>query len=254
MRVDKTIWERELGITSRDADFSGRSRISAILESMQTTADDHLEALGIQIDDMLRQGLAWMLMSVDLKIEELPSLHQTVKIATWNLGAQGVQWERDFRFTDDHGAEWGSARTFWTLVDLNKRRILRPSAFPHDIPILQSNDDIPDTGRSSKLVLPESLTWGSSYEWIVRYSGIDPNGHLNNTKYVELCVDSLSLEELKQMHVREFCISFIQEASFGERIRVFRTNTDSHDGLVYFCGENPEGKRLFEAKLEYDNK
>ncbi|WP_159081923.1 acyl-[acyl-carrier-protein] thioesterase [Paenibacillus sp. CAA11] len=249
------IWKEDSTVSSRDADYRGQYRLSAILEAMQKAADSHIEAAGVEITDMLNQGMAWMLMSVDLDIRQVPLLHEAVEISTWNRGAQGVQWRRDFNLSYDGihkgGQVWAVARTLWTLVDLRKRRILRPSAFPYELPVHQpvTAEELPEN-LLEKLAIPESFALQLAHEWTVRYSGIDANGHLNNAKYADLCLDAMLREELDCITLRGFRITYFQEAAWGDQIRIFRT--EKRDGQVFFRGENAEEKRLFEACLLFE--
>lgn len=81
------------------------------------------------------------------------------------------------------------------LVDLNKRRILRASACPYELPV---HPDDCVGGMPSKVEVPAELKQEHAYDKTVRLSSIDMNGHLNNARFGDICLDAMQPEELER--------------------------------------------------------
>ncbi|KKO51456.1 acyl-[acyl-carrier-protein] thioesterase [Paenibacillus sp. DMB20] len=232
-------WTEEIIIQSDDVDFRSECRWSAMLGFMQRAADTHIEKLGVSRDQMLEQGLGWMLITMDMEMANIPQYADEIHISTWSRGAKGALWNRDYRFTDRTGKEFGSARSVWALVDIHKRRILRPSAFPYEVPVhMESAGSPPD-----KAIIPEGTALKETYAHTVRYSGIDSNGHLNNARYADLCFDVLEENELTKGRAAGFKITYHREARMGDEIRLRRSSGEGD--TVYVQGVSSEGTNFF---------
>lgn len=236
-------WTETYTIQSVDSDFRGDCRWSSLLSIMQRAADKHIEALGIDREEMIERGLGWMLITLEADMASIPRDMETIHVETWSRGSKGVLWHRDYRIMDDRGEQVGGARSVWTLVDIQKRKILRPSMFPYDVPIGQDSvGELP-----SKSVMPEGIELEEAYTTVVRYSGIDVNGHMNNARYADLCMDVLDEPELQGDKVTGFKITYNHEARLKDTIIVRRS--DETGGRIYVQGVSPEGTNFFEAAL-----
>ncbi|SDI44411.1 acyl-[acyl-carrier-protein] thioesterase [Paenibacillus naphthalenovorans] len=236
-------WKDDYKISSDYTDFRAQCRLSSLLALMQRAADAHVDDMGVPWQEMKDSGMGWMLITLDIEFKRMPRILETVSIQTWNKGTKGVLWLRDYRVRDADGNLMIQSRSVWALVDVGKRKILRPSAFPYrlDVHAEESIGDVPD-----KVQVPPDVPLSEAYRMQVRYSGIDANGHLNNSRYADICLDALDEEELK-LSLHNFRITYHNEARMGDDILVLRS--DLSEGSIYFRGESTEGKPFFEACL-----
>ncbi|WP_211745810.1 acyl-ACP thioesterase domain-containing protein [Paenibacillus sp. Marseille-Q4541] len=232
-------------VSSSQSDVESRIKLSAMLERLQDGADRHLQQLGMTISEMLRDGFGWMLMTMDLTLTQTPVLEEKVEISTWSKGYQGVVWLRDYEFIGTSGAS-GYARSAWTLVDIHKRKILRPSALPYEIPVVAG--DITD-GPPAKVSIPLEIEMRKAYEFIATYSLIDSNGHVNNARYADLCYDALSANEVSSLRMERFRITYHREVKQDEQGIVERS--ELVDQSIWFRGINHTGKLIFEAQIQF---
>ncbi|WP_170862376.1 acyl-ACP thioesterase domain-containing protein [Paenibacillus sp. 453mf] len=235
-------------VSSSQSDLHSRIKLSSLLERLQDAADRHLQELGITISEMLKNHYGWMLMTMEIDCEQIPVLEEEWNISTWSRGYKGVVWLRDYRFEGSEGAT-GYARSTWTLVDIHKRKILRPSALPYDIPTVtsQTSGDIPD-----KVSIPEDIELKGAYEFQAGYSTTDSNGHLNNARYADLCFDAMTAEEINQFVWRRFRVTYHREVRLNETFTLQRSDGDG--ASIWFRGMNSEGFSIFEAQIVYEQK
>lgn len=234
-------WREPHLIQSDNCNFKKQCRLSTLLEWMQRAGDAHLADNGIMLDNMIQQGMAWMLVTVDLELIQQPQYNEQITVATWHKGSKGVQWFRDYRITDQAGEIIGQARTTWVLVDIQKRRILRASAFPFPLPEIPQDAD---SETPSRVEIPTNTELESIYEFTVRQSSLDMNGHMNNARFADVSLDALTVEQLEGK-IKRFHITYHHEAVLGESFTVSRSNESLGD--IYLTGTSAEGTRYFDA-------
>ncbi|QUL55600.1 acyl-ACP thioesterase [Paenibacillus tritici] len=238
------LWTEKFMVHASDTDYRSKGKLSFLLDIMQRAADSAVSSLGLSMDTMLKARMGWMVITIDLNLQRLPALNELLNVHTWSKGNKGALWQRDYRIFDGKAVELAAARSIWALVDMDKRKILRPSALPVAVePYLEDSvGSLPD-----KVVIPADLSLQEVYCYQVRYSGLDNNRHLNNARYVDLCCDALTLEEWEELELCGFHITYAQEAQYGEEISILRSSL-TEEG-VYVRGQGGE-RIFFEACLK----
>ena len=80
------------------------------------------------------------------------------------------------------------------------------------------------------------------------YSDTDVNGHLNNTRYVDLACDAAELHLRPHgVFLQELEISYVDECFAGETISLYR---GKKDGYLYIHGVGPDGSDRFDCKIK----
>lgn len=233
-------WRETITVQSDDIDFNSIIRWSSLLSLMQRAADNHIEALGVSREQLVEQGMGWMIISLEVEMNNLPHYTDTIEISTWSRGSKGALWYRDYHFRNED--EIGTARSVWALVDIHKRKILRPSAFPYEVPIHTESVGEP----LDKAIIPEGMQLDYAYSHTVRYSGIDSNGHLNNARYADLCWDTLTADELTK-DVAKLKVTYHKEARMNDVITVKRSVGENN--TIYIQGLSDEGVTFFDAAI-----
>lgn len=243
-KQSQLLWTEGFKVHASDTDFRSKGRISFLLDIMQRAADSAVSSLGLSNDGMLKAGMGWMVITMDLNLQREPLQGEELRVHTWSKGNKGALWQRDYRIFDSQSAELASARSIWALVDIAKRKILRPSALPIAVePYLEDSVG----GLPDKVVIPPELTLQEAYRYQVRYSGLDNNRHLNNARYVDLCCDALTLEEWEALELTGLHITYAQEAKYGGEITILRSPL-TEEG-IYIQGQGRDGV-YFEACLK----
>ncbi|MBW4081915.1 acyl-[acyl-carrier-protein] thioesterase [Paenibacillus sp. S150] len=243
--IPNLLWTEQFVVQSSDTDYRSQGKLSFILEIMQRTADAAVNALGLSLEQMRGAGMGWMLITLELEIRRMPRLSDQLTVQTWSKGTKGALWQRDYRIYDINHEEVAVARSIWALVDIEKRKILRPTALP--VPVIHYEGDsvgaMPD-----KVTISDHISLQNAYNYQVRFCGLDSNYHLNNARYGEICCDALSLEEWGVRELKRFRITYVQEARFGEEIQIQRSASIAEGIFVQGAAGD---KLLFTACLEF---
>jgi acyl-ACP thioesterase len=240
------LWTEEFMVHASDTDFQSRGKLSFLFDIMQRAADSAVSSLGLSMDTMLEARMGWMVITLNLDLQRLPVSNEILNVHTWSKGTKGALWQRDYRIFDDNAVEIAAARSIWALVDIDKRKILRPSALPIKVePYLEDSVGVmPD-----KVIIPADVPLHEAYPYQVRYSGLDNNGHLNNARYVDICCDALTLEEWEESKISGLQITYAQEAKYGDSFNILRSSR-TKDG-VYVRGQSKD-RIFFEACLRFE--
>ena len=66
----------------------------------------------------------------------------------------------------------------------------------------------------------------------VRYSDIDSNQHVNNTKYVDWAIETLPEDIVDNYSLDEIRVTFEKECRYGETINVYTDIREQEDGSL----------------------
>ncbi len=80
------------------------------------------------------------------------------------------------------------------------------------------------------------------------YSDTDLNGHMNNTRYVDLATDAAELDlRPRGVFMQEIWISYVGECYSGERLNLYRGRAG---GLLYIHGSGLDGSARFDCVIQ----
>lgn len=233
-------------IESYDVQPNNIVRPSTLFRLFQKAACDDLDNTGITYDVLLEHGFVFVITKNTVKFFDDIKKYDTVKIVTRPRGCRGVSFIRDFDvFVDDRRVAYASS--CWVLMDINNRRLLRPSAIdvigsiPTDLDEMLEIEDKRIKFDANSLSRTDVRT--------VYYSHIDTNGHMNNTFYPDIVYDYLPCEHKQTYKNKLVSVYYITEAMQGEKIEIY---TDISDNEFKVLAKNIEtGKDIFTAIVDF---
>lgn len=230
-----------------DCDARNRWRPSAILVEMQELAEKHAAVLNLPRTKLIANGMVWVLYRQRIVMHHYPTFCETVHVTTWPGPIEGPVFPRYYTLEKADGTRIGEAATSWILMDIRTRRPMRPSALPEPLPI--------SAEREAPLPLPGMLRIANAsplMERSVRYSDLDVNGHMNNTRYIDWICDALDLDTLNERGLSQFQINYISEGRPGETLSLASAE---ENGAILFQGKRITDDRLvFEASVTFADK
>lgn len=227
-------YKEEFRIRSYQTDLSGQWKPSAILETMQELAGTHAELLGVGRNALMKHNTCWVLTRVEVEMDRYPSSGEIISIETFPMPTRRWFFPRYFIFRDAAGHEIGRAGTLWVLLDFTSRRMSKPDEIAALMP---DNSDL-----IAPLGLPGPVTEISgtvTTETIVpRYTDVDVNLHVNNTRYMEWCCNALGIDTLKDYCLSHFMLNFDAEVLPGHEIRTELRRFGNDFSFCGFVGDN----------------
>jgi medium-chain acyl-[acyl-carrier-protein] hydrolase len=238
------ILSKEFVISSYDLNPKGQARLTTMANFFQEVAYQHAAKLGLGYEDMKRRKTTWALSRMRIHMKRYPVWNDRIILETWPSGAEKLFALRDFRVLDSTGELIGMASTAWLILDIDTHRLIRPKELLdhfkmiiHDVrmfdrPLLK----ITSPGITAKLV-----------QHRVAYSDLDIVGHVNNVKYMEWCIDTVTSDENSGLEIREMEINFNHEALMGDRITI--AGIENTPGEYFFTASRErDGKEIFSAR------
>lgn len=217
-------YTEKMKVRWHDTDAYRYVRPSEILVYMQETANRQLENAGLSLDDLRdTKKLAFILSKIKLVFHKQLFAYDEIDARTWTCDSRGYTFNRCFDI-HKNGELVAEAISFWALIDLNEKKLVRCDNFSLGV----ENDKLLDISVPRRIKPPEEepTLLGTRN---IRYSDIDYNMHMNNTRYPNMLCDFMPIDKIPK--IREMTLEFLHESAFGDTLTFYGTNKD---GRYYF--------------------
>lgn len=185
--IIQTEYTMTVAVASYDVDAQDRMRLSAVLRYQQEAGEQHLHPAGLGWRDLCAHGIAFVASRWRTVIHRLPRLEETVTLTTWHRDRKGPRFFRCYEWRDAQGLLLIEGVMQFALVSTEDHRLLRGEEFMALAPLPDAPHGV-GCGDPGRFSLTDAAGAGT-YE--VRWSDIDRNGHVNNTRYGDLAWDFL---------------------------------------------------------------
>lgn len=231
-------------ICRHDGDHHGNAKPGALLRYGQQIATMHAEAAGLNDELYAATHTAYVLAKLALHIDRTPRVDETLTVTTRPERCKRAVNKRITFFYDAAGQQVAVLDSRWVLIDTDKRLILRkhPEAFndcwAEDVPF-----ELP-----MKMVKAVPEDCAPAGEYTATYSRCDMNGHMNNTRYVDILCDALPWNVWDEGEVRDLKVYYHREVPRGASFALLQAQTGEKQ--YYFCGQREE-RAAFEASITF---
>ena len=234
-----SVYEKRLRLRSSDVDMFRRLRPSVLFGLMQEAAIAHTEQLGMGRDKTLDRGILWVVTLQTARITRMPEYDEEIVLRSWPGKTMHVLFPRFCALDTAAGEPLIRASALWTLVDADTRKLIFPDAYGIHVEGVVTGDeiDIPSA--------PRPLPCTQSRDFTVPYSYVDLNGHMNNTRYLDVAEDCIPAAA-SGVPLREVRTEFFREAPLGES---FALRWGQDGGTWYLVGGEDRG--FFRMNLTY---
>jgi acyl-ACP thioesterase len=207
-------WTERFRVRAYEAGPDGRVTIQTVCNYLQEIAGNHAERLGVATDQLIDQGMAWVLGRLRVRVDRYPDWREEVEIETWPSAADRMTAQRDFLLRDDAGRQIGVATTTWLIIDVQRRRPVRMPEFvdalprPDYHPALEHRPPPPEA--------PAEIA--GSIPFTVRISDLDMNRHVNNVRFIEWALEAVPQDIRGDCTLRQIDVQFRAESVYGDEV------------------------------------
>lgn len=235
----------ETPLTFRYSEFDIYDRIlpAAVLAAFQDIAGEHAKTLGVGYEEMLAGNMIWVLVRSRYEIFHNPTVDTGYRLSTWPLPKEGVSFKRDFLLTDQGGEVMIKGTSVWAVTNFITRRLVRA----RDVDYRGESYWPEQNYRDGLTALPadDFSDLSPVFSHQVRFTDLDHNHHMNNTKYAGLILDACCPEADQVLTDLE--INYLLECQLGDVIDIYRHETQSYTAV---CGRRREtGQEIFRARV-----
>jgi acyl-ACP thioesterase len=212
-------------------------------------ASSHADSLNLGYNDLIVHDLGWVLSWAKVKIEEYPQFGETIKIRTWPKCRYKLFSMRDFLIYNSSGKILFRVSTAWLLINVKTKRITDIRNLPQVIyyqPEQSSLNDFPEKITSEK---EKEIIFSKT----IRYTDLDINQHVNNTRYIELALDCYSSGWHKNNLLNGLTVSFISESFYGDELEIRMASEGFNGNLDVIEAVNKKSsKPVFQALVDWE--
>jgi len=237
-------YQHEKKIGFLDLGAQGEMRLTALIKYINEVSGYSGELLGAGMEDTLKFGMVFVLQRLGLQIFSMPKLDDTLTIRTWPGEMTRSAFKRQGEMLNSAGVKIIEWESIWVLIDVNARKIKRPSEFPTEFPLYgRQGVEI----EAEKVKIPAESEKLTAYNHTVRYSELDMYGHMNSANYADLIANVLAKVERQSIeNVREVQFNYINEAKLGDEVLV---ECQVLEDALYILGTSGEAT-VFTAEIK----
>lgn len=218
-------YTEQFRILSHDTGHNGEVHPSALCRYLQETADAQMRTDGPTYAELLQQGYAFLLSRMHIKLYRPLHAYDRITVQTWgHTPPRGVSFERYYQVycENERIADAGSV---WALLNRHTGVLCRVGTVPLHY------------GEEAPLPLPLRFSMTKSPlenrgHRVVRYSDVDVNNHMNNTRYADMLCDYLP--HIDALRLTDIQIHYVAEAPLGETLSVWCRDEAAEHGKVFF--------------------
>lgn len=210
----------EFTIDAYLTDFRGKATLPMIGGFMLQAATKHAEERKFGYSDMTSQQRAWVLSRMAIEISDYPKNDTVLVIKTWIVGVNRLFTERHFALEDLEGRELGYGRSLWASIDLETRKPTNLMELYGLSDYIHTDKQAPIEGLSKIPVLKNNYEMASQF--VVKYSDVDINKHLNSMKYIEHFVDVFDIDMFREKEIRRIDLNYISEGRYGSTLDIVK--------------------------------
>jgi acyl-ACP thioesterase len=248
----QAVWTEDGEVRFSAVDKSDTMTLGAALDFFQEAAISHAANLGVGRESMAEANQVWLLSRMSLRIDRRPRYGEKITVRTWPRGGEKLFALRDYDIRDSADISAIRARSCWIIIDMEKRRPLRPQSIMDALPQNEGLDALLD-GKTLAVGLEERPSLQLTTERKALYNDVDYNGHMNNVSYIRWIEDALYPALLEQSRQMRLDINYLTEVLPGETVGIWSAEIDDADnGCKAFAFEGRtihDGQTAFRAEL-----
>ena len=239
---EKNFFYREFKLYFSQCNINQVIKLAEFLAITSDSAVEDYHQRGITFDFLKEKNVAILTSRIAYRFHKMPKCNQIITLKCWEEAPKGLQLTRCYELTDESGEVLVNGFTTWLLVNLENRRIMKPSSFTYrEEPTFTTPLKSLDCG---KIQIPENLELLGERK--ISFSDLDANGHMNNSRYGEYIIDCLP-PEFQTRQITDLRLNYAHEAMFGDTLELFG-NLNAGENRIVVIGK--QGQNVcFESEL-----
>lgn len=212
-----------------EVDENRRLTVDGLINYLQDCSSFHSEDLGIGLDYIAENRIAWVLSGWQIEIKKMPVYGQRIDVQTWPYTFAGFLGERNFRIVDEAGSVLVQADSRWALVNTENGR---PTRIPSSLAGAYEMGESLGLKKPPRKLRPDLARAKAMEPFAVQQKHLDTNHHVNNGQYVLMAQEYLP----EGQTVSQIAVEYKTPAVLGDTIYPYILE-DGGELLVALCTE-----------------
>ncbi len=236
----KLIYETHYRMRTNDFTCYDTLSPTSILDSFQDIAGIHAHQLNMGFDEMLKRGYYWVVSREKVSILGPVKPNEVVKVITWPECKKGVSFIRNYKMLNERDEEVAVGSSLWVVINAETRKLDRARDINYEGELI---DEIVYTSLDK---LDNKEIDSEEYIYTVKFTDLDHNRHMNNSKYMDIFLDILDLKQTET--IKEFQLDFIHEAKEKDELIIKYTKEDNKYYLAGYINDILAIRALIEVE------
>ncbi|MBE6065624.1 MAG: thioesterase [Clostridium cochlearium] len=220
--------EKDYEIHYYEVDYKKRALITSIINYFGDIATKQSEDMSIGFKYMEENKIAWVIHKWDININSFPKYGDIIKVKTRPKYFQKFYAYRDFEIRDRNGEKIIEALSQWLLIDTDKRKLKK---IPEELCKAYKVEETECKAvKMSKIKKLKNINNEKIFN--VRYSDIDTNGHVNNSKYVSWIIETVPLEIVLNYTLKNLKMDYKKETVYGDKVKALCEIENKDDIII----------------------
>lgn len=208
----------------------GEASSTTLLTLLEETAADHCESINQGLYTLQNQNIGWVLLSGILTMDRIPKYKEKITIRTWMSEFSMIKGHRENLIFDEKMNIIGRSKGLWVFYDIEKRRPV--SVFDSIKEGWGTSSDLCLEDDITKKIAPISVTENAK-KFDVNMFDVDIYHHVNNIKYLQWLIESVSDEIFDNYYLYSIDGRFIAESMYGDTILSSSQPTDEENTFIH---------------------
>lgn len=224
-------------------DATGNLKLVNFFSLFQEIASRNSDEIGIGKDKTTDNGIDWIISRVRVDFYDLIPHGETEEFYTYPSELKnGFIFCRNGGIRNKDNKILAQVSSMWALIDNKTRRLIMRPNLPYVVDSLKGETPLPLPEK----VQPEECSF--FYKRTMRYSDCDLNGHVNNTRYIEMISDIFPLDFYRSHLITRLDINYVNELHDGDEVNIYLSSDNTYvEGRV-------NDKVSFVAKIYFKNR
>lgn len=222
----KSIHTKKWEIFFSQCDPTAQLKLTQLANLFQLTASEHATKGGLGFEDLQKDRQSWVMNRIRIEIDELPFWNDIVEVETWIEILKGAKSIRDFSIIKN-GKKLVNATSLWAVFNTEKRR---PDILQIDSSHIERFPDRKATKQEIS-ILEKDFEAHFKTNYKVKFSDLDIVNHVNNTKYLEWCLDIIEPEILFKHQIKAIEMIFLKELNLFDEIEI--NHQKNKNGILF---------------------
>ena len=231
-------------IEINDVDDMGEYFFHHLLNRFAQIATVNATQLGVWNEEMMGK-YGWVVAKQYLHLDELIRHRDTIEISTTISPGTHVSFPRYYFIKKDQRLI-GTCSSIWTLLDIQKRRMVPPK---------RAGIQFPEVNHDIQLPPPPAIQKDLEMHYVgereVLYSDVDINQHMNNTRYIQWALDVIDFDQHHHCFISDLNILYRKEIRPLEKVYIFMAQ-DHQRYLIE--GRNQEDEVYFTIEIYFHDR
>lgn len=193
----------------------GEASATTMLTLLEETAGDHCYSIDYGLYDLAKQNIGWVLLSGYMTMERYPSYKEKITIRTWMSEFSMIKGIRENLIYDEKMNIIGRSKGLWVFFDIEKRR---PVQIYEAIKEGWKTCSEPCVIQNVTQKIIPILSNENDHIFSINKFDIDAYKHVNNIKYLQWLIESISDDIFDHYYLHSIDGRFIAEAQYGDII------------------------------------